>query len=188
MSLSTFQRAVLQEMGIPVWVSQSSPLSDATVPSTPPSADNKSNKTQIHAQPTTEEKQSRLAQLRAQVSSNSANQNERKGAWSSAPSPSASAASNPINTQATPVLMELTQAQRLHAKQWLEDVDVSLAHLNLRLSSAQIKIGQQLVVTHNDIVLPTAPHLLTATLQKQLWKMLCALSSKASQPETHSHS
>lgn len=222
MSLSTFQRAVLQEMGIPVWVSQSS-LQDentnsvATGVANKPSVNASFATTSNHSStmPSNEEKQNRLAQLRAQVSSDSTKASGQTKAASSNASDSWSAAqrsldsaedsttsksasqvksvnassqssshssnvlSNPASSN-TPALVELTQAQRLQGKQWLQDLDVALAYLQLSFTSTQVKIGQDVAVTNGGIVLPSAPHLLTAAMQRQLWKMLCALSNNVS--------
>ncbi|WP_282146411.1 hypothetical protein [Alteromonas stellipolaris] len=222
MSLSTFQRAVLQEMGIPVWVSQSS-LQDentnsvATGVANKPSVNASFATTSNHSStmPSNEEKQNRLAQLRAQVSSDSTKASGQTKAASSNASDSWSAAqrsvdsaedsttsksasqvksvnassqssshssnvlSNPASSN-TPALVELTQAQRLQGKQWLQDLDVALAYLQLSFTSTQVKIGQDVAVTNGGIVLPSAPHLLTAAMQRQLWKMLCALPNNVS--------
>ncbi|MDO6535827.1 hypothetical protein [Alteromonas stellipolaris] len=226
MSLSTFQRAVLQEMGIPVWVSQSS-LQDENTNSVATDVANKRSASDSFAtasnyspaMPSNEEKQSRLAQLRAQVSSDStkasgqtkatspkasdsssatprsvdsaedsnvdstasksASQVESVNASSQLSSHSSNVLSNPASNN-TPALVELTQAQRLQGKQWLQDLDVALAYLQLSFTSTQVKIGQDVAVTNGGIVLPSAPHLLTAAMQRQLWKMLCALSNNVS--------
>jgi len=233
MSLSTFQRAVLQEMGIPVWVSQSS-LQDENTNSV---ATDVANKPSVNAtfatasnhspaMPSNEEKQSRLAQLRAQVSSdstkasgqtkvtspnasdsssatprsvdsaadNTVDSNAIKSASkaesvnassqssSQLPSQLANLSSNPVSNN-TPAMVELTQAQRLQGKQWLQDLDVALGYLQLSFTSTQVKIGQDVAVTNGGIVIPSAPHLLTAAMQKQLWKLLCALSNNVSSPE-----
>ena len=165
--------------------------------------------------PSNEEKQNRLAQLRAQVSSDSTKASGQTKATSSNASDSSSATprsvdntvdsttsksasqvesvnassqlsshssnvlSNPASNN-TPALVELTQAQRLQGKQWLQDLDVALAYLQLSFTSTQVKIGQDVAVTNGGIVLPSAPHLLTAAMQRQLWKMLCALSNNVS--------
>ncbi len=222
MSLSTFQRAVLQEMGIPVWVSQSS-LQDentnsvATGVANKPSVNASFATTSNHSStmPSNEEKQNRLAQLRAQVSSDStkasgqtkAASSNASDSWSAAQrsvdsaedsttsksasqvksvnasSQSSSHSSNVLSNPAsnnTPALVELTQAQRLQGKQWLQDLDVALAYLQLSFTSTQVKIGQDVAVTNGGIVLPSAPHLLTAAMQRQLWKMLCALPNNVS--------
>ncbi|MDP2597370.1 hypothetical protein [Alteromonas stellipolaris] len=226
MSLSTFQRAVLQEMGIPVWVSQSS-LQDENTNSVATDVANKRSANDSFAtasnyspaMPSNEEKQSRLAQLRAQVSSDStkasgqtkatspkasdsssatprsvdsaedsnvdstasksASQVESVNASSQLSSHSSNVLSNPASNN-TPAQVELTQAQRLQGKQWLQDLDVALAYLQLSFTSTQVKIGQDVAVTNGGIVLPSAPHLLTAAMQRQLWKMLCALSNNVS--------
>ncbi|MBQ4830371.1 hypothetical protein J8L84_13915 [Alteromonas sp. MMG017] len=229
MSLSTFQRAVLQEMGIPVWVSQSSlqvenTNSVATDVENKPSANVSFATTSNHspAMPSNEEKQSRLAQLRAQVSSDSTKASGQTKATSPNASDSSSATprsvgsnadsaasksapkaksvnassqsssqlpsqlsnvlSNPASTN-PPAMVELTQAQRLQGKQWLQDLDVALAYLQLPFTSTQVKLGQDVAVTNGGIVIPSAPHLLTATMQKQLWKMLCALPNNVKSPE-----
>ena len=217
MSLSTFQRAVLQEMGIPVWVSQTS-LQDEDTNSVPTDVANKrsvnasfeAGHTHSSSMPSNEEKQSRLAQLRAQVSSDStktsgqsknAQQNisapplgqkapishsvpnaVSKNSLASEPSAMSGSSSSPIPID-TPNTVELTQVQRLQGKQWLQDLDVALAYLQLPFTSTQVKIGQDIAVTNGGIVIPSAPHLLTAAMQKQLWKMLCALSNSVSTPE-----
>ncbi|WOI36542.1 hypothetical protein R1T43_15255 [Alteromonas sp. CI.11.F.A3] len=225
MSLSTFQRAVLQEMGIPVWVNQSSlqvenTNSVATDVENKPSANVSFATTSNHspAMPSNEEKQSRLAQLRAQVSSDSTKasgqtkatspnasdsssatprsvgSNADSAASKSAPkaksvnasSQSSSQLSNVLSNPAsinTPAMVELTQAQRLQGKQWLQDLDVALAYLQLPFTSTQVKLGQDVAVTNGGIVIPSAPHLLTAAMQKQLWKMLCALPNNVKSPE-----
>lgn len=214
MSLSTFQRAVLQEMGIPVWVSQSS-LQDenasreaADVSDVRPVNTSAAQTASAHSpvMPSNEEKQSKLAQLRAQVSSDSSKASSQSKASSehkaaiqnSGASPSVQ--SMPTSTSIpesghttktanekdsdlrnhTPALASLTQVQQLQGKQWLQDLDIAIAHLNLALASSQVKIGQDLAVTNREIVLPTAPHLLTASMQKQLWKMLCASANNPS--------
>jgi len=233
MSLSTFQRAVLQEMGIPVWVSQSSLQDENTNPVATDVAHNPSVNASFAtasnhspAMPSNEEKQSRLAQLRAQVSSSSTKVSGQTKAASPNASDSSSVAprsvdsagnsnadsavdssvdstasksaskaesvnassqlsnvlSNPASTN-TPGMVELTQAQRLQGKQWLQDLDVALAYLQLPFTSTQVKIGQDVAVTNGGIVIPSAPHLLTAAMQKQLWKMLCALPNNVSSPE-----
>ncbi|WP_218418002.1 hypothetical protein [Alteromonas lipotrueae] len=226
MSLSTFQRAVLQEMGIPVWVNQSS-LQDENSSSVAANVASKRSanasfataNSHSPAMPSNEEKQSRLAQLRAQVSSdsskasgqtkaagqnasgsraepsaqslssaapqsvtNTASKNVLKSESINSSSQSSSFSSNSASS-GTAAMVELTQVQRLQGKQWLQDLDVALAYLQLSLTSTQVKIGQAVAVTYDGIVLPSAPHLLTAAIQKQLWKMLCALSNNASSPE-----
>ncbi|MDO6567174.1 hypothetical protein Q4561_08890 [Alteromonas sp. 1_MG-2023] len=215
MLLSTFQRAVLQEMGIPVWVNQSSLQDEASETMATDSATSPTGAGRVASgntynintnapsasMPSNEEKQSRLAQLRAQVSSDSSkpasqafSQNKPAGQnkpdSSSAPSvsmeqnPSASAQAPAQQVtepqEQAPALVALTQVQRLQGKQWLQDLDVALAHLTLTLTSSQVRIGEALVVTNSEIVLPTAPHLLTASIQKQLWKMLCAHTNNPS--------
>ena len=161
MFLSTYQRAILQEMGIPVWIEQTSKPQDANV--TVGSTGGVSNNTP-HATHslTSEDKQARLAQLRAQVTS--ASQGE----------PSQSSVSNNKNTDSVP----LTAKQHKQASLWLKDLDIALFHVGVSLTSEQVTLGQEIQVTEREVRLVAPPHQLSAAQRKLLWQALCAAADK----------
>ena len=173
MFLSTFQRAVLQEMDIPVWIEQAS-QHDIVNAHNANSPDIKRTgvpeKTHQAPHLSSEDKQARLAQLRAQVSSTSNAEPSR-----------ASGASSTIKSQpdVTHKAAEpLTQIQHKQALLWLNDVNIALSQLGLSLTSEQVKIGETLQINEREIILPVAPHLLSGAQQKLLWQALCTMTTK----------
>jgi len=166
--LSNYQRSVLQELGITFWLTQAEAAStstetnsrnDTVTPAATPQTDNSDS---AHKPISTKEKQSRLAQLRAQVSSGSSNDK----------SPSKQQPEEKVSP-----VRSLTQSERTNSSQWLVDMALALSHLESTLTVDCIVIGDALAVSTETIVLPMPPHALTPPQKKALWMQLIALSS-----------
>jgi hypothetical protein len=192
MTVSSYQQAILQEMGIPVWESQQAYLDKTT---SSPEASSPSH----HASPSgksisQQDKQSHLAQLRAQVGakevkdakeSMSRNGATVKGGGQTfkphdtlSTSPT-SQHSSTVESQPPPLGIPLSAQQKIAAKQWLSDVTLACVQLGLSSSQANVIIGKDIAVVENAIVLPVAPNQLSNKQQRGLWHALVKASQDA---------
>ena len=165
MFLSTYQRAILQEMGIPLWIEQAS-QHDIVDEHNANSLDNKGmgvpEKTHQAPHLSSEDKQARLAQLRAQVVTGSGGESSRSDA--------------PDKTITATV--PLTPVQHKQSLLWLNDIDIALSHVGVALTRNQVTLGQKMQVSDQEITLPAAPHRLSAEQCRALWQALCAVADK----------
>lgn len=207
MSLTSYQQAVLQEMGIPVWITKDAHAkmkkqeglkegkavatthgaAASTSPQTPFSQNG-----QEYKPPTTpisqEEKQSRLAQLRANVGSGAKDKPKPKVAVT-AEMPTRRALSNEATEKSvanksevvygeakgpvSPEGIPLSAEQRAKSQQWLKDLQLACVQLGIPSQWAStIMIGRTLSVSETAIILPATPLKLTATHKRALWAQL----------------
>lgn len=204
MSLTSYQQAVLQEMGIPVWITKdahakmkkkeglkegsASTLTHGVATSASPQIPLSQN-VQENKPPSTpisqEEKQSRLAQLRANVGSSAKDKPKPKDA-ATAKTPALSNETTEKNdanksevTQreakgpASPEGIPLSAEQRAKSQQWLKDLQLACVQLGIPSHWAStVTIGRTLSVTELAIVLPAAPLKLTTEQKRALWAQL----------------
>ncbi|MCZ8528020.1 alanine acetyltransferase [Alteromonas sp. PRIM-21] len=206
MSLTSYQQAVLQEMGIPVWItkdahakmkkqedlkegSTSAPMHGAaasTSPQTPFSQNGQENKP---SKPISqEEKQSRLAQLRANVGSGAKDKPKLKVAVTDE-TPTRRALTNEAAEKNVANKLEVAQSeskgsespegiplsaeQRAKSQQWLKDLQLACVQLGIpSYWSSTVMIGRTLSVNETAIVLPAAPLKLTTEQKRALWAQL----------------
>ena len=166
--LSNYQRSVLQELGITSWVTQAEAASKSNENKSEDNAKAAAQTVQIDnahvaRKPiSSEEKQSRLAQLRAQVSGGTNVDNTT---------------SRHIPEENVSLLKPLSHDERKDNSQWLADMTVALSHLDITLTVDNIMIGTTLTASSEAIILPTLPNALTSSQKKALWMQLTALSS-----------
>ena len=207
MSLTSYQQAVLQEMGIPVWITKDAHakmkkqeglkertgvatthgVATSTSQQTPFSQNGQENKP-----PSTpisqEEKQSRLAQLRANVGSSAKDKPKPKDAVAAEmPTRRAlldeateqnvanksevaqSEAKGPVSPEGIPLSAE----QKAKSQQWLKDLQLACVQLGIPSHWAStIMIGRTLSVTESAIILPATPLKLTTAQKRELWAQL----------------
>lgn len=184
MSLSLYQQAILQEMGIPVWIpkevydqkaSEVGSKSDALVRSTvTDQSAPKHQSTPI----TQEQKQSRLAQLRAQMGKSTQNdipQPEEKSVATQQLSGIASIESPtaPKGIAPSPPGRPLSAEQQSSATAWLTDLQLACVMLGLPSHLASnVMVGTALKIESQAIVLPAEPLSLTSAQKRELWQAL----------------
>ncbi|WP_338516755.1 alanine acetyltransferase [Alteromonas gracilis] len=185
MSLSTYQHAILQEMGIPVWVpkdalDRESQVNSNTPASSPAVGQGVSpSQSATHSTPITQEqKQSRLEQLRAQMNAGADKEatvtNQKAAVASEQQKQESELESKPSKDIApSPLGVPLSAAQRNSAQQWLEDLQLACVVLGLpsHLASS-VMIGTSLSVDSQALVLPVEPLSLTASQKRALWQAL----------------
>ena len=151
--LSDYQRAALEVMGIPVWVSQSeqhaaSPQETVTdtVPATPKSA-------------TPADRAAKLAALRAQVSSaNTSPDTTENASVSDAPT--------------APLTRALSAQEVKAAGKLLSDIQLAASAVSFTENTLAFEVGEQLSTTPDRITLPCPPEALTAKQKRALWKAI----------------
>lgn len=192
MSLTSYQQAVLQEMGITVWVTKKAyeeQKSDITVEQEGNGAAlSQSAQTQITerslAKPITqEEKQSKLAQLRAQMGGGAKSEAKPD---KSAVKASVSAPSNeqvqgspaaPKNVPQSPEGVPLSAQQCEQAALWLSDLQLACVQLGLPSTLvSSVMISTVLRVDEHAIILPAAPLSLDNTQKCSLWQALISFA------------
>lgn len=207
MSLTSYQQAVLQEMGIPVWITKDTHaemkkqegLKKGSTSASPHGAVTSASKqtpfsqnVQENKPPSTpisqEEKQSRLAQLRANVGSSVKDKPKPKVAVT-AETPTRSALSDEATEKnvankaevaqseakrsASPEGIPLSAEQRAKSQQWLKDLQLACVQLGIPSHWANtVMIGRALSVTETAIILPAAPLKLTTEQKRALWAQL----------------
>ena len=211
MSLTSYQQAVLQEMEIPVWIAKdahakikkqddlkeentSSLTQRATTGSTPQAPFSQSGQT--NKPPSTpisqEEKQSRLAQLRANVGTNTKEKAKPKDTLTAkapthnVPSNEASGknganktdvAQSEVKGPVSPEGIPLSTEQKAKSQQWLKDLQLACVQLGIPSHWAStIMIGRTLSVTESAIMLPVAPLKLTTAQKRALWTQLISVA------------
>lgn len=184
MTVSSYQQAILQEMGIPVWVSQQAYLAK-TEPS--PEAPSSSPQNLPSGKPISQQdKQSHLAQLRAQVGakdSNITSKSVKDTEHPSKPHNTLSTATTSPHSSVTqspppPLGIPLSAQQKIAAQQWLSDITLACVQLGLSSSQANVIIGKDVAVLENAIVLPVAPNQLSSKQQRALWHALVKASQQ----------
>ncbi|MAB92698.1 MAG: alanine acetyltransferase [Alteromonas sp.] len=162
MAFTQYQQAVLQEMGIQVWISKEAYL-DKSATNERKAANSTFGANPvgpIDAKPVSQqEKQSRLAQLRAQVESKE-----------TSPKPKPSVTDSP--QQGIPLSAE----QKRDSAQWLSDLTLACVQIGLSSSLVNIVIDTSLRVDANAIRLPALPHKLSPAQKKALWHTLVSAS------------
>ena len=192
MSLTSYQQAVLQEMGITVWVTRKAyeeQKSDSTVEQEGNGAAlSQPAQTQVtersQAKPITqEEKQSKLAQLRAQMGGGAKSETKPdKSAVKtsvSAPSnePVHSRPATPKNVPLSPEGVPLSAQQREQAALWLSDLQLACVQLGLPSTLVDsVMISTALKVDEHAIILPTAPLSLDKKQKRALWQALISFA------------
>lgn len=151
--LSDYQRAALEVMGIPVWVSQSeqhatSPQETVTdtVPATPKSV-------------SPADRAAKLAALRAQVSSaNTSPDTTENASVSDAPT--------------APPTRALSAQEVKAAGKLLSDIQLAARTVSFTENTLAFEVGEQLGTTPDRITLPCPPEVLTAKQKRALWKAI----------------
>ena len=165
MAFTQYQQAVLQEMGIQVWISKETYLEKSATDTRDERkasgvTSGANSLTSIAPKPVSqEEKQSRLAQLRAQVESKE-----------TSPKPKPSVTDSP--QQGIPLSAE----QKRDSAQWLSDLTLACVQIGLSSSLVNIVIDTSLRVDANAIRLPALPHKLSPAQKKALWHALVSAS------------
>ena len=188
MSLTSYQQAVLQEMGITVWVTKKAyeeQKSDSTVAQVNNGAAlTQTSQAQVtersQAKPITqEEKQSKLAQLRAQMGGGAKSETkpDKPAVKASVSAPSnAQAHSSPAKPKNVPLSPEgvpLSAEQREQAALWLSDLQLACVQLGLPSTLvASVMISTALKVDEHAIILPAAPLSLNKKQKRALWQAL----------------
>lgn len=206
MALTSYQQAILQEMGIPVWITKDayaelkqedqSKQSDNTaaqhihgVSSLSSTQTSFSQTAQSNTRSSTpisqEEKQSRLAQLRANVGSTAKDKIQPKNADTAKPpsfnSPrnnkdggsTSGVAQSEAKESVSPEGIPLSAEQKAKSQQWLKDLQLACVQLGIPSHWANtIMIGRGLSVTESAIVLPATPLKLTTVQKRALWAQL----------------
>ena len=159
--ITRFQQAVLQEMGIPVWIAQadakseSEPVAVAQATSQPEQATPPSPRR-------SENSSSHLAALRKSISG-------EKSSDEVPPSEmSPSEASSGDNR--SPALRALSPEEREHPV----ISDISLAYELVGVPQpAGIEVGEELSLSQSQLVLPASPLSLSAADKKRIWASIC---------------
>ena len=207
MSLTSYQQAVLQEMGIPVWITKdahaemkkqeglkegrtSASTHGAAISASPqtPFSQNVHENRQPSTPISQEEKQSRLAQLRANVGGSVKSKPKPKDAVSAETSThsalsngateknvanKAEVAQSQAKVPASPEGIPLSAEQKAKSQQWLKDLQLACVQLGIPSHWANtIMIGRTLSVTESAIVLPAAPLKLNTEQKRALWAQL----------------
>lgn len=181
--ITRFQQAVLQEMGIPLWITQaeakseSKPEADAQVSSQPAQPAQASPRR-------SENSSSHLAALRQSISGEkspsdvSPNEVSPNEVSPSEVPPSdmpvnkvpASDAVSANNASASQTLPPDTRSLSREEQQLAIMKDLSLAYENAGVTSPSvIEVGDELLLTETRLVLPGAPLSLSAADKKQIW-------------------
>ena len=203
MLITPYQHAVLQEMGIPVWISkeayfaaQNSKEGNGANKNTGsentaklPSRENAS--ASVPRKPISQqEKQSRLDQLRAHVGGASAHKEsppikESSAAKESTPIKESSATNKPQPTQSDsssqsqPLGIPLSASQKVASAAWLSDLTLACVQLGLSSSQVNVFIGTTLSIRKDAIVLPAPPTQLNTQQKRDLWQALISTSQNS---------
>ena len=196
MLITPYQHAVLQEMGIPVWISKEAYFAaeSGEVGSAASKHSDKLHSTEIaqrnvsssvSSKPISQqEKQSRLDQLRAHVGGASAHK-ENTAAKESIPTKESSATSKPqpaqsdTSSQSQPLGIPLSASQKVASAAWLSDLTLACVQLGLSSSQVNVFIGTTLSIHKNAIVVPAPPEQLNTQQKRALWSALISASQKS---------
>lgn len=182
MSLTFYQRAVLQEMGVPVWISKDAYAvnnikeGNARASVVEQTAVKSPSSTPISK----EQKQSRLAQLRAQVGSSN-EQSQTKPVQKAEENEQPDKPSTRVSFQdQLPKGIPLSAEQKQVCAAWLSDLTLACVQLGLPSSWANnVLIGKSLSISEQAIVLPELPSALSSHQKRALWNALVNASKNA---------
>ena len=195
-SLTSYQQAVLQEIGIPTWITkeaynekvkEGTARTNNQLYSSPAAQVVGANEVPVTSTPISkEEKQSRLAQLRASVSGSVGDNNNEKGKTekstaslpeTKAPNKRESASmSSPLPV--SPDGIPLSAEQKAKSQQWLKDLQLACIQLGVPSNWAStIMIGRTLSISDTAIILPATPLKLTVQQKRELWSQLVSVGA-----------
>jgi len=197
MLITPYQHAVLQEMGIPVWISKEAYF--AAQNSKEGNGANKNTGSEntvklpsrenapapVSSKPISQqEKQSRLEQLRAHVGGASAHKESIPIEESSAAKEStATIKPQPIqsdtSSQSQPLGIPLSASQKVASAAWLSDLTLACVQLGLSSSQVNVFIGTTLSIRKDAIVLPAPPTQLNTQQKRDLWQALMSTSQNS---------
>ena len=180
MHLSLYQHAILQEMGIPVWMSKEAYISSLKSETNRNENESGSSRDAIASQkiggndqfavsqPISQEaKQSRLEQLRANVG----------GVPKSKPKAKSTVTPQEISTaQSQPLGIPLSAQQKAISAEWLSDITLACVQLGLASNQMTILLGKSLNIHEDVIVLPVPPERLSGAQKRPLWHELVKVS------------
>ncbi|BFT31017.1 hypothetical protein D210916BOD24_21930 [Alteromonas sp. D210916BOD_24] len=186
MSFTPYQQAVLQEIGVPLWIPKSVyEEKDTLVSAGKREVALNSSSTKVSSVTSQQEKQSHLASLRAQVSNSL--EKSKKQSTSGLPIQTVSAAAqknervpssaNNVSTHhpisQSPQGVPLSAEQKAKSQQWLSDLQLACVQLGIPSNWAStIMVGRALSVDETAIILPATPLKLSATQKRELWAQL----------------
>ena len=178
MHLSLYQHAILQEMGIPVWMSKEAYISSLKSETNRNENESGSSRAAIASQKiggneqfavsqpiSQEEKQSRLEQLRANVG----------GVPKSKPKPTVMPQKS-STAQSQPLGIPLSAQQKAISAEWLSDITLACVQLGLASNQMTILLGKSLNIHEDVIVLPVPPDRLSGAQKRALWHELVKVS------------
>ena len=182
MSLTSFQRAVLQEMGVPVWISKDAYVvnkakeGNVRAPVVEQTAVKSTSSTPISK----EEKQSRLAQLRAQVGSNNEQPQSKPVQPAEEKEQSKEQPTRFSSQDQLPKGIPFSAEQKQLYAALLSDLTLACIQLGLPSSWANnVMIGKSLSISEQAIVLPELPSALSSHQKRALWNALINASKSA---------
>lgn len=178
MHLSLYQHAILQEMGIPVWMSKEAYISSLKSETNRNENESGSSRDAIASQKiggneqfavsqpiSQEEKQSRLEQLRANVGG------------VPKPKPKPTVMPQEISTaESQPLGIPLSAQQKAISAEWLSDITLACVQLGLASNQMTILLGKSLNIHEDVIVLPVPPDRLSGAQKRALWHELVKVS------------
>ncbi|MEQ3640923.1 MAG: alanine acetyltransferase [Alteromonas sp.] len=191
MLITPYQHAVLQEMGIPVWISKEAYF--AAQNSNEGNGANKNTGSEntaklpsrenapasVSSKPISQqEKQSRLDQLRAHVGGASAHKESPPIKESSATNKSQLTQSD-TSSQSQPLGIPLSASQKVASAAWLTDLTLACVQLGLSSSQVNVFIGTTLSIRKDAIVLPAPPTQLNTQQKRDLWQALISTSQNS---------
>lgn len=197
MLITPYQHAVLQEMGIPVWISkeayfaaQNSKEGNGANKNTGsentaklPSRENAP--ASVSSKPISQqEKQSRLDQLRAHVGGASAHKEsppikESSAAKESSATNKSQLTQSDTSSQSQPLGIPLSASQKVASAAWLSDLTLACVQLGLSSSQVNVFIGTTLRIRKDAIVLPAPPTQLNTQQKRDLWQALISTSQNS---------
>ena len=191
MLITPYQHAVLQEMGIPVWISKEAYF--AAQNSKEGNGANKNTGSEntakllsrenapapVSSKPISQqEKQSRLEQLRAHVGRAPAHKEStatKESSLTNKPQPTQSDTSS----QSQPLGIPLSASQKVASAAWLSDLTLACVQLGLSSSQVNVFIGTTLSIRKDAIVLPAPPTQLNTQQKRDLWQALISTSQNS---------
>jgi hypothetical protein len=197
MLITPYQHAVLQEMGIPVWISKEAYF--AAQNSNEGNGANKNTGSEntaklpsrenapapVSSKPISQqEKQSRLDQLRAHVGGASAHKEspsikESSAAEESSATNKSQPTQSDSSSQSQPLGIPLSASQKVASAAWLSDLTLACVQLGLSSSQVNVFIGTTLSIRKDAIVLPAPPTQLNTQQKRDLWQALISTSQNS---------
>ena len=186
MLITPYQHAVLQEMGIPVWISkeayfaaQNSKEGNAANENTAKLLSRENAPASVSSKPISQqEKQSRLDQLRAHVGRAPAHK-ESTATKESSLTNKPQLTQSDTSSQSQPLGIPLSASQKVASAAWLSDLTLACVQLGLSSSQVNVFIGTTLSIYKDAIVLSAPPTQLSTQQKRALWQALIAASQKS---------